>query len=107
MTQIRVLVASFLILAAMTVLGTPTPAEARKGEGLKFWAVEFRVVQSSPEPGEEGEYVLPKITLRIEGRAGTGSGNDKSDFEYDVPDARPWLDVLMMCSGGASTSCSG
>jgi len=101
MGRFRILSAVLVVLGLAAMLTMPAPAEAGRANDVKFWASEFRVQQTMPRNIEEGEIVIPTIELSIKGRA-SSFGGDKADFEFDVPDARMWLDVLQICSGSSA-----
>lgn len=98
MPMFRTLLAALVALVAASFLVPSTAAAA----DYKFWASEFKVSQEMPEKSDdEQEYVIPTISLTIKGRASLGGG-DKTDFVYEVKDARMWLDVLQICSGSSA-----
>ena len=101
MRNTRNVVLALLLTVASALTLTPTAADAARASSVKFWASEFKVSQEMPKDVPEGEIAIPKITLEIRGRA-SAYGGDKVDFEFSVPDARMWLDLLQICSGSSA-----
>lgn len=101
MGRFRFVSAALLVLAVFAMIAVTSPAEAGRASEVKFWASEFRVSQTMPTEVPEGEYAIPSYELLIKGRA-SSFGGDKSDFEFEVPDARPWLDLLQVCAGSSA-----
>ncbi|MCO4771730.1 MAG: hypothetical protein KDA24_16995 [Deltaproteobacteria bacterium] len=90
-----------ILVAALFVTSAPTDADAARANSIKFWASEFKITQEMPQNVAEGEIAIPTMSLEIKGRA-SAYGGEKVDFEYKVPDARLWLDMLQACSGSSA-----
>jgi len=93
--------APLALIAALFVTSAPSTADAARANSIKFWASEFKVTQTMPTNVPEGEVALPTITLEIKGRA-SAYGGEKVDFEFEVPQAQMWLDLLQICSGSSA-----
>lgn len=90
-------------LAAVPVLGLNQRAEAARG--VKFFVVEWKLTweRGAPDMVVEGDRTTKVLALRIEGRASLDGKDFDKDFEMDVADATPFLDILRTCGSGRMT----
>lgn len=101
MRSSRFSLVALVVLGFLVAIASPGPVEAGRASEVKFWASEFQLKQTMPTEVPEGEYAIPTFELNIKGRA-SSFGGDKSEFEFEVPDARPWLDILQVCAGSSA-----
>jgi hypothetical protein len=91
------LLALVIGLLSVPLLGSGNSAEA--GTGVKFFVVEWRLTweRDGKELISEDGSVTKLLTLKIQGRASLGGRDYDKDFEMEIADAGPFLEILRTC----------
>ncbi len=87
------------IAAAAAMVFTPAPAAA--GDGPKFFVVEWRLDWDEDDytTAEDGTRVYA-LKLKMKGRASLDGRDFDKDFEMELADATPYLELLRTCAMG-------
>lgn len=99
--RILIALSAFILTAAAATMLAPTPASAGNS-GVKFFVVEWKLVwdmDTIPITNDDGTTRVP-LTLRIKGRASLDGRDFDKDFELEVSDAEPYLQILQTCGMG-------
>ena len=94
------LLALVIGLLSVPILGSNNDAEAARG--VKFFVVEWRLEweRNGKEVIKEDGSVVKVLGLRIKGRASLDGRDFDKDFEMEVADATPYLEILRTCGMG-------
>jgi hypothetical protein len=91
-----------LLVGLMTVplFGAGSTADA--GSGVKFFVVEWRLTweKDGKEIIKEDGSIQKVLVLKIRGRASLDGRDFDKDFEMEVADATPYLEILRTCGMG-------
>lgn len=95
-----VLLALVIGLLSVPILGSNNGAEAARG--VKFFVVEWRLAweRDGKELIQEDGSITKLLSLKIQGRASLGGRDFDKDFEMDIADASPYLEILRTCGTG-------
>lgn len=91
------------LAAALVVLSTSVlvPQPATAGSGVKFFIVEWRLTweEENVRTAEDGTKTTP-LHLKLKGKASLDGQDFDKDFEMEVRDASPYIEVLKACGMG-------
>lgn len=95
-----VLLALVIGLMSVPILGSNNDAEAARG--VKFFVVEWRLEweRNGKELIKEDGTIVKLLKLKIQGRASLDGRDFDKDFEMEVADASPFLEILRTCGTG-------
>ena len=108
----RLLIALFaLVIGLLSVPLLGSSNDALAGSEVKFFVVEWRLTweKDGKELIKEDGSIVKLLSLKIEGRASLGGRDYDKDFEMEIADATPYLEILRTCgtsrlSGAVSSS---